>query len=512
MTDATTVASLLSWCAERGFWVDPRIQVISGVFGAAVTSRETTIPTDTVLVRIPRSSVLSVKSSSVSDLIPPHPYGRGAQLSLALALSVELLIGSRSPWAPYLNSLPQEIPGIPLFWHGGANQPGPPQSGSPLEWLHGTEASKMLFGLGDSGSSLVSEIDEYFHRVAHPVYSKYSPETILSLCEFYHAYSLVSSRAFLVDSYHGLSMVPIADAFNHAQDNHVHLESDFDVCPECGSLHRCVHDDTGDPVARSTIPDNADDFYEMVSNLAIPPNSEVFNTYGETLSNAELLVQYGFILDDSDNDHLTWTFDELAEFTEHNLSASSSWTWDTVGGRARFEALLRSISSLPWSRISESELVHLDRSRPFCLNGDATISHDLWLYFALLLIIRNRPDHSRNSVAILLLQEMFQSQLTFEQHLASGEDRFVPTLHGDGRPPAPYVLILELARLLASLCRARFAQTGRAGVEMTELGDILDRLPNEMSPTRMAVSLVLTERSLLDSCMSAWEGIADALG
>ena len=33
-----------------------------------------------------------------------------------------------------------------------------------------------------------------------------------SLCGFYRSFSLVSSRAFLVDAYHGLSMVPIADA------------------------------------------------------------------------------------------------------------------------------------------------------------------------------------------------------------------------------------------------------------------------------------------------------------
>ncbi|EGO22114.1 hypothetical protein SERLADRAFT_440135 [Serpula lacrymans var. lacrymans S7.9] len=34
----------------------------------------------------------------------------------------------------------------------------------------------------------------------------------ITLAGFYHAYSLVSSRAFLVDAYHGLAMVPIADA------------------------------------------------------------------------------------------------------------------------------------------------------------------------------------------------------------------------------------------------------------------------------------------------------------
>lgn len=33
-----------------------------------------------------------------------------------------------------------------------------------------------------------------------------------SLPGFCHAYSLVSSRAFLADAYHGLAMVPVADA------------------------------------------------------------------------------------------------------------------------------------------------------------------------------------------------------------------------------------------------------------------------------------------------------------
>jgi hypothetical protein len=64
-----------------------------------------------------------------------------------------------------------------------------------------------------------------------------------TLLGFYRAFSLVSSRAFLVDAYHGLAMVPIADAyvihrlpagfptitvqtfrFNHVRENHVHLE------------------------------------------------------------------------------------------------------------------------------------------------------------------------------------------------------------------------------------------------------------------------------------------------
>lgn len=68
-----------------------------------------------------------------------------------------------------------------------------------------------------------------------------------SLYGYYRSFSLVSSRSFLVDAYHGLSMVPIADAlvvvatwigyawlchsysFNHVQENHVHLEVGFQL-------------------------------------------------------------------------------------------------------------------------------------------------------------------------------------------------------------------------------------------------------------------------------------------
>ncbi|KAJ7028472.1 hypothetical protein C8F04DRAFT_1119455 [Mycena alexandri] len=528
MTEPNAPANLLSWCSERGFWIDPSIQIISGPCGVAVVSQDSTIPEDRILVRIPRESVLSVKSSPISVLIPPRPYGRGAQLSLALALSVELVIGATSPWFPYLQSLPREIPGIPLFWGRGVeNQQSFPQNGDPLEWLNGTEAWKMLFDSVDSDSSLVSEIDEYFHEVAEPVYAQVfesSPEKAPSSPEFYHAYSLVSSRSFLVDSYNGLSMVPIADAFNHTHDNHVHLESDFHVCPECGSLQRCVHDDATEPAPRSMVPDDADNFYEMVSNLSIPPHSEVFNTYGETLTNAQLLVQYGFILDGNDNDHLTWTFDELAQFSEHHLLASGSWTWDSIGGLPQFRDLLRSINSRPWERISESELVYLDRTHQFSLNGDAAISHGLWLFFALLLVcLRNTPpNHSRNlDSLVVLLEETLQCQLTLEtsestNHADDDDTLFVPPSPGHSdqqQRPSPYGVILELGRLLASLCRARSARTGRAGVEMAELGEILDRLPNDMTPTKMAISLAMTERSLLDSCMSAWDGFADgALG
>ena len=37
-------------------------------------------------------------------------------------------------------------------------------------------------------------------------------ETVWNWRGFCHAYSLVSARAFVVDAFHGLAMVPVADA------------------------------------------------------------------------------------------------------------------------------------------------------------------------------------------------------------------------------------------------------------------------------------------------------------
>ena len=52
-----------------------------------------------------------------------------------------------------------------------------------------------------------TEIRRFYESVVEPFLS--SPS--VDLRGYHHAYSLVTSRAFLVDGYHGLSMVPIAD-------------------------------------------------------------------------------------------------------------------------------------------------------------------------------------------------------------------------------------------------------------------------------------------------------------
>lgn len=80
--------------------------------------------------------------------------------------------------------------------------PGVPASLTPLPARVGQEA-----------------VRGFYHTTAAPLLSGPGLRAQLPadappprLGAFYHAYTLVSSRAFLIDAYHGLAMVPIADA------------------------------------------------------------------------------------------------------------------------------------------------------------------------------------------------------------------------------------------------------------------------------------------------------------
>ena len=53
------------------------------------------------------------------------------------------------------------------------------------------------------------------------------------------------------------------------------------------------------------------DTCDMVTNAPIAGDCEVFNTYGETLTNAQLLARYGFTLDSNDNDVIAWDLEDL---------------------------------------------------------------------------------------------------------------------------------------------------------------------------------------------------------
>jgi hypothetical protein len=110
------------------------------------------------------------------------------------------------------------------------------------------------------------------------------------------------------------------------------------VCVICGSVDECSHDEessnngdgpsaedhgaisplAGDQDKRGDAGRRRgeDGAYEMVTNAVILPGTEVFNTYGNSLSNAQLLARYGFMLPEGNegNDGVRWRIADLRTF------------------------------------------------------------------------------------------------------------------------------------------------------------------------------------------------------
>uniref|UniRef100_A0A7N1A281 N-lysine methyltransferase n=1 Tax=Kalanchoe fedtschenkoi TaxID=63787 RepID=A0A7N1A281_KALFE len=137
--------------------------------------------------------------------------------------------------------------------------------------------------------------------------------------KYFAAKTLISSRMFEIDEFHGFGMVPLADLFNHktgAEDVHFTLspslsDSESEKLVNTDSDEQCDSDATGSRGQASILPviknsDNNDDLgaslttnlddstlLEMILVKDVRSGLEVFNTYG-TLSNAALLHRYGF--------------------------------------------------------------------------------------------------------------------------------------------------------------------------------------------------------------------------
>ena len=199
------------------------------------------------------------------------------------------------------------------------------------------------------------------------------------------------------------------------------MQSDFDVCTSCGSLSECPHDVDGRedisasaPGADTAEPEN--DTCEMVVNAAVAPGEEVFNTYGAKLTNAELLVRYGFMLDANDNDILTWTTEEVWDAAGSALSDLSPRRWDDDAGYATCMEILRDWQyDAGWG---ESELVidteSDENSNPLYMTADGMLSNKLWLAIALA-GLRGQSTTIEAAQTRQLMTRMARTQIQMEQ-------------------------------------------------------------------------------------------------
>ncbi|CAL9131133.1 unnamed protein product [Musa textilis] len=235
-----------------------------------------------LVATIPKSACLTVRTSGARDMI--ESAGLAGFLGLVVALMYERSRGPASPWQGYLQLLP-ERECVPLVW-----------SLQEVDtFLSGTELHKAV---KQDKTLLYEDWRECIEPLILSGEWKLDRDNF-GVEQYFSAKSLVSSRSFEIDDYHGFGMVPLADLFNHKTGaENVHFTS---VCSPSSS------DDEGDDHASdetnndklliddsntsSSGEDNA--ALEMIIVRSVEAGFEVFNTYG-SMGNAALLHRYGF--------------------------------------------------------------------------------------------------------------------------------------------------------------------------------------------------------------------------
>lgn len=356
-----------------------------------------------LLLRVHKSMTLNGKNCAVSNLI--YDEGIDGIDGVLIAVIYEIELQDKSPWFGYLKSINHTTDPKSNITHLVKSDPDVSLAkskkdaeryilpvpfwdekeldllvGSEVEILDGLDDSQLRYHYavaitfakrvnnsmklpipyilqnplpaGNEGEDQQEEEEEEFDEIRFK--------------QFASLFLAISSRAFDVDNYRDLALVPGADLFNHDSFNeeNVHFVTLGEVCPYCGK-DACGHgehgppdseeeseeeeqDDEGveeaieqlteitmdyvetmerelaeseaeaeededseeeydedlDPIIAESYLD-PDECCDIVLERKVKKGDEVFNTYGD-LSNAELLIKYGFCVDSNPNDTLTF--------------------------------------------------------------------------------------------------------------------------------------------------------------------------------------------------------------
>lgn len=248
-----------------------------------------------------------------------------------------------------------------------------------------------------------------------------------------------------------------------------YLQSDYHVCPVCGSLDECDHD-AESPNKSPVSVSNRRDTCDMVANLPISPNEEIFNSYEKGLTNAELLCQYGFILDVNENNLVTWSVDELLcdkpKETRHLWERLVTFwpnnpNWDD----------LQLVYNHRRSEDYEDGVPTLKRAlwKPLDINADGQISHQLWL---LLYTLALPSVDIGFDDALFGAQQVARAQEQLERLNSEGNILDHGSMTDECRSGLGLLRIVAEGAL--QICIAKNGTAYYTGMATSQIGDMLD--------------------------------------
>ncbi|KAG5513600.1 hypothetical protein PMAC_001032 [Pneumocystis sp. 'macacae'] len=233
----------------------------------------------------------------------------------------EKSLGQKSLWYGYLQIIPDKVD-IPKFWNYEKN------------WLKGTEIEYV-------GGLDIVELSKTYKNIIIPFIKKNKKrlnQTIFTYDNFLKAISVIRSRAFEIDKFHGLALVPFADMFNHTTTKeHVHFQSFYEVCEYCGSSTHTDHIKYQKNIDKSPESklNNKKKYYDTCDMIIYnSPNAsdELFNIYG-THGNDILLSRYGFAVPQNKWDRISMS--EM--FEKNDLKQNRLIWWKSNGFKISYQ-------------------------------------------------------------------------------------------------------------------------------------------------------------------------------
>ncbi|MET0401640.1 MAG: SET domain-containing histone-lysine N-methyltransferase [Cystobacter sp.] len=247
------LSNLLRWL-EQGGGHFPKVRLIRHEDGERSAIAQAAIAPGEVVMKIPSTHLFTVEQARESEIgqalrekLDPD------NLDLYLA---SFLLQEReredSFWKPYIDSLPESYPHLPLFFD---------------EAEHAQLKGSLVLSLVTfQAQSLQKDYQRLCERI--PGYDRFSPR------DFVWARLSVSSRQFNVKKggLLGETLVPLADMLQHRRQSDVLWETSEDG-----------------------------KFFVVTANVAVAAGDEIHVNYGNK-SNDVMLLHFGFLLEDNEHD------------------------------------------------------------------------------------------------------------------------------------------------------------------------------------------------------------------
>ncbi|KAJ9120141.1 hypothetical protein QFC22_003040 [Naganishia vaughanmartiniae] len=542
-----SVTELREWFDRENIWIHRSLEIkaMTDSSGLGIFAVDVGVPQQ-VVCKIPRSAILSSRTTPFAESLPRSTRSQIPAIALlSLSLLYEFRWGQKSRYWGYLQSLPRRHVDIAPLW---SVFPITGEDGqSAVEKVKGTEVEAELRRIKKDGHGL--EDLRLYHKATKDAFplTDFSPLPP-SFLDVLYTYSLVSSRAFQVDVYHGAALVPLADIFNHQELNNVCFESDDFVCEICGSLPTCEHDEIeGTEPRQATEPGQHHETPEMIdiaerlSHLPLEvirslfdpmqntldltvktlyePGQEVFNTYGEGMSWAKQACEWGFIDESIEGEGvlgrgLKWEVGDIMDRDKENHEKiKKAWksqckTWselDTAPSNGSLKTATEPGGDSLFFPPGEGALL----KDALLINDDAQVAYPLlWGIACGLELAFTQHEMLAIPQALNVAAQKLQ-----RQQEDSGEPNDLRAKQAPGG--ATKKKLRKISEGMLRLFEDRLARTWLENTSTSVLCDQLDNVSLRLSEVghgleRMALKILVSEHRVLEVAIAVWQDLREA--